>query len=65
MKYEKPPGTTLLLDLSSESVGENLDHFIKGHCPLNVKLKLPAAGNFSLRQRGSTSTLVNFTLLKV
>ena len=53
---------TLLLDLPSESEGENLVNFIQCHCPLNIKAKLPAAGNFSLKQRVSTSTLVNFTL---
>ena len=53
---------TQLLDLPSESEGENLVHFIHCHCSLNIKAKLPAAGNFSLKQRVSTSTLVNFTL---
>ena len=53
---------TLLLDLPSEFMGENLAHFIQCHCPLNIKAKLPAAGNFLLKERLSTSTLVNFTL---
>ena len=53
---------TLLLDLPFESEGENLVHFICYHDPLNIKAKLPAAGNFSLKQRVRTSTLVNFTL---
>ena len=53
---------TLLLDLPSESEGENLVHFIQCRYPLNIKAKLPAAGNFSLKQRVSTSTLVNFSL---
>jgi hypothetical protein len=56
------PISTLLLDLPSESEGENLVHFIQCHCPLNIKAKLPKAGNFSLKQRVSTSTLMNFTL---
>ena len=30
--------------------------------PSNIKAKLPAAGNFSLKQRVKTSKLVNFTL---
>ena len=61
-KYLRPKVPTLLLDLPSESVGENLAYFILGHCFLNLKGKLPAAGNFLLKQRVSTSTLVNFTL---
>ena len=44
---------TLLLDLPSESEGKTLVHFIQWHCPLNIKGKLPAAGNFSLKQRVS------------
>ena len=50
----KPTLLKLLLDLPSESVGENLAHFIYCHCPLNIKTKLPATGNFSLKQRVST-----------
>ena len=42
--------------------GKPCPFHILGHCPLNIKVKLPAAGNFSLKQRVSTSTLVNFTL---
>ena len=38
---------TLLLDLPSESEEENLVNFIQCHCPLNIKAKLPAAGNCS------------------
>ena len=48
----------LLLDLPSESEGKNLVHFIQCHCPLNMKAKLPTAGNFSLKQSVSTSRLV-------
>ena len=55
-------GATLLFDLPSESVEENLAHFIYCHCPLNIKAKLLAAGIFLLKQRVSTSTLVNLTL---
>ena len=47
----------LLLDLPSESVVENLAHFT-----LNIKAKLPIAGDFLLKHMVSTSTLVNFTL---
>ena len=48
---------------TSESEGVNLVHFIHYHYPLNTKPKLPAADNFSLKQRVSTtSTLVNFNL---
>ena len=42
---------TLLLVLPSESVGENLVPFIECHCPVNLKAKLSAAGNFSMKQR--------------
>ena len=42
-----------MLDLPSKSEEENLVHFIQCHCPLNIKAKLPAAGNFSLKQRVS------------
>ena len=52
----------LLLDLPSKCKEENLVHFIQCHCPLNINAKLPAAGNFSLKQMVSTSKLVNFTL---
>ena len=39
-----------LLDLPSKCKGENLVYFIQCHCPLNINAKLPAAGNFSLKQ---------------
>ena len=51
--------TLLLLDLPSESERENLVDFIYYHCPLNIKAKLLAADDFSLKQKASTSTLVN------
>ena len=40
----------LLLDLPSKCKGKNLVHFIQCHCPLIINAKLPAAGNFSLKQ---------------
>ena len=52
----------LLLDLLSESGGKTLFISFNVIPPLNTKAKLPAADNFSLKQRVSTSTLVNFTL---
>ena len=45
---------TLLLDMPSESEGENILHFKHCHCPLNIKAKLLAAGNFSLKQSVSS-----------
>ena len=53
---------TLLLDLPSESVGENIAHFIQFHCPLTIQANVPTASNFSMKQRVITSILVNFTL---
>ena len=52
----------LLLDLPSESEGKDLVHIIYCYYPLNIKAKLLATGNFSLKQKLKTSTLVNFTL---
>ena len=48
--------TALLLDLPSESVGENLAVFHLMSLPSEYKAKLPAAGNFSLKQRVETSS---------
>ena len=47
----------MLLDLPLEFEGE-----IYCHCPLNIKAKLHAAGNYSLKQKVRKTTLVNFTL---
>jgi hypothetical protein len=46
----------------SEFDGENLDHFLQRHGPLNLKAKIYAAGHFSLKLKVSTSTLMDFTL---